>query len=57
LRYKKIDTFILSDHKGLRLDFNNNKSDKNPTYSWKQNNNILNDVLVREERRKKLEPL
>jgi hypothetical protein len=33
------------------LDFNKNKNRK-PTYSWKLNNSLLNDNLVREEIKK-----
>ena len=48
-RYKKIDIIlgILSDHHGLRLDFNN-RNKVMPT-SWKLNNSLVNDHLVREE--------
>jgi hypothetical protein len=50
-RYKKIDIipWILSDHDRLRLVFNNNKNNGNPTYTWKLNNSLLNDNLVQEE--------
>ena len=40
---------ILSDHHGLRLIFNNNINNKKPTFTWKQNNTLLNDSLVKEE--------
>jgi len=40
---------ILSDHHQLRLDFNNNKTTEN---SWKLNNSLLNDNVVREEIKK-----
>ena len=44
-RYKKIEIIpcILSDHHRLRLDFNNNKNNRKPTYSWKLNNSLLSD--------------
>jgi exonuclease III len=50
-RYKKIEIipFILSDHHGLRLVFNNNKDSRKPTYTWKLNNTLLNDNLVKEK--------
>jgi hypothetical protein len=40
---------ILSDHHGLRLVFDNNKSNRKSTYTWKLNNSLLNDNLSREE--------
>jgi hypothetical protein len=36
----------------LRLDFNNNQNNRKPIYSWKLNNSLLNDNLVREEIKK-----
>jgi hypothetical protein len=53
-RWKKfqISPFILSDHHGLRLVFNNNKNNRKPKYSWKLNNYLLDDNLVREEIKK-----
>ena len=55
-RYKKIKIIpcILSDHHGLRLVFNNSKNYRRPTYTWKQNNFLLNDSLVREEIKKEI---
>jgi hypothetical protein len=52
-RYKKIETTtcILSDHHGLRLDFNN-RNNRKLTYSWKLKSFLLNDHLVREEIKK-----
>ena len=44
----------LSDHQGLRLVFNNNRNKRKSTYSWKQNNTLLNDHLVREEIKKEI---
>jgi exonuclease III len=53
-RYKKIEIIscILSDHHALRLVFNSNINNKKPTYTWKLNNALLNDNLVREEIKK-----
>jgi hypothetical protein len=53
-RYKKIEIIlcILSDHHGLSLVYNNSKNNKKPTYTWKLNNPLLNDNLVREEIKK-----
>ena len=50
-RYKKIKIIscILSYHNGLRLVFNRNKNNRKPTYTWKLNNALLNDNLVKEE--------
>ena len=49
-RYKNIEIvpYILSDHHGLRLIFNNNINNKKPTFMWKLNNTLLNDTLVKE---------
>jgi hypothetical protein len=45
-RYKEIETMhcILSDHHGLKLDFNNNINNRKPTHSWKLTNSLLNDL-------------
>ncbi|KAL6033563.1 hypothetical protein STEG23_007502 [Scotinomys teguina] len=50
-RYKKIGTTscILSDHYGLKLDFNNIKNYRKPTVSWKLNNAQLKHQWVKEE--------
>jgi hypothetical protein len=45
---------IISDHHGLKLDFNNNRNPRKPTYSWKRNNSLLNDLWVKEGIGKKL---
>ena len=49
-RYKNIEIVpcILSDHHGLRLIFNNNINNGKLTYTWKLNNTLLNDTLVKE---------
>jgi exonuclease III len=48
-RYKKIEIIpcLLSDHYGLKLVFNRNKTSKKPTYTWNLNNGLLNDSLVK----------
>ena len=49
--YKRIEIIpcILSDPHSLRLFFNNNINNRNPTYTWKLSNTLLNDNLVKEE--------
>ncbi|KAL6071572.1 hypothetical protein STEG23_024543, partial [Scotinomys teguina] len=55
-RYKKIGTTscVLSDHYGLKLDFNNNKNYRKPTISWKLNNAQLKHQWVKEEIKKEI---
>jgi hypothetical protein len=57
-RYKNIEIVpcILSDHHGLRLTFNNNINNNNgkPTFTWKLNNTLLNDTLVKEGIKKEI---
>ncbi|KAL6030382.1 hypothetical protein STEG23_024292 [Scotinomys teguina] len=55
-RYKKFATTscILSDHHGLKLDFNNNKYYRKPTNSWKLNNGQLKHQWVKEEIKKEI---
>ncbi|KAL6093658.1 hypothetical protein STEG23_011038 [Scotinomys teguina] len=55
-RYKKIETTscILSDHYGLKLDFNNIKNYGKPTVSWKLNNAQLKHQWVKEEIKKEI---
>jgi hypothetical protein len=55
-RYKNIEIVpcILSDHCGLRLIFNNNIDNRKPTLTWKLNNTLLNDNLVKEEIKKEI---
>jgi hypothetical protein len=44
----KIIPGILSDHHRLRLFFNNNRNNGKSKYTWKLNNILLNDNLVKE---------
>jgi hypothetical protein len=55
-RYKNIEIFpcILSDHHGLRLIFNNSINKRKPTFTWKLNNTLFNDTLVKEEIKKEI---
>ena len=55
-RYKKIEIIpcLLSDHYGVRVVFNSNKNNRKPTYTWKLNNTLLNDTLVKEEIKKEI---
>lgn len=50
-RYKKFEiaSCILSDHHGLKLDFNKNRKKRKPTYVWKWNNSVLNVHWAREK--------
>ena len=45
-RYKNIEIVpcILSDHHGLRLNFNDNINNGKPTFTWKLNNTLLKDT-------------
>ena len=54
IRNEKVIPRILSDHHRLRLIFNNNIQNRKPTFTWKLNNTLLNDSLVKDEIRKKL---
>jgi hypothetical protein len=55
-RYKNIEIIscILSDHHRLRLIFNNSINNRKPTYTWKLNNTLLSDNLVKEEIKKEI---
>jgi hypothetical protein len=55
-RYKKseITPCTLSDLYRLRLVFNTNKNNRKHTYTWKLNNALLNDNLVKEEVKKEI---
>jgi hypothetical protein len=50
-RYQKIEITpcTLSDHHGLRLVLNANENNGKHKYTWKLNNALLNDNLVKEE--------
>jgi hypothetical protein len=49
-RYKNIEIVpcILSDHHVLRLILNNSINNRRPTFTWKLNNTLLNDTLIKE---------
>ena len=55
-RYKKIlvTTCVLSDHHGLKLEFNNNAPPRKSTNSWKLNSQLLNHPRVKEEIKKEI---
>jgi hypothetical protein len=55
-RYKNIEISpcIQSDHHRLRLMVNNNINNKMPTFTWKLNNTLLNDSLVKDEVKKEI---
>ena len=55
-RYKKTEIIpcILSEHHGLRLALTINKNNGKPTNTWKLNNALLNDNLVKEEIKKEI---
>jgi hypothetical protein len=48
-KYKKIEIIpcIQPDHHRLRLIFNYTINNRKPTYTWKLNNTLLNDNLVK----------
>jgi len=56
--YRNIEIIpcILSDHHGLKPVFNNNKG-RTPTYTWKLNNALFNDDLVKEEIKKEIKDI
>ena len=55
-RYKNIEIIpcILSDHHRLRLIFSNNINNRKPTYTWKLNNTLLKNNLVKEGIKKEI---
>jgi hypothetical protein len=55
-RHKKVEIIpcLLSDHYRLRLVFNSNKNNRKPTYTWKLNNFLVSDNLVKEEVKKEI---
>jgi hypothetical protein len=56
-RYKNIEIipYTLSVHDGLRLIFNNSINNRKPTFTWKLNNTLLNDTLVKDEIKKEVD--
>ena len=55
-RYKDIEithSILLTQH-GLMLDFNNNRNNREPTYSWKLKNFLLNANWIMEEIKKEM---
>jgi len=54
-RYRKTEIIpcILGEQHGLKLVFNNN-TERTPTHTWKMNNALLNDNLVKEEIKKEI---
>ena len=53
-KYIEITPCILSDHHRLRLIFNNNINNTKPTFTWKLNNILLSDTLIKEEIKKEI---
>ena len=55
-RFKNIEIVpcILSDHHALRLIFNNKINNRKPTFTWKLNNTLLNDILFKEGIKKEM---
>jgi exonuclease III len=55
-RYKNMEIVpcILSYHHELRQIFNNNINKRKPTFTWKLNNTLLNDTLVKEGIKKEI---
>ena len=49
-----VTTCVLSDHHGIKLEFNNNTNPRKPTNSWKLNSQLLNHPWVKEEIKKKI---
>jgi hypothetical protein len=47
-------TEIIPDPYRLRLVFNSNRNNRKPTYTWKLNNALLSDNLVKEEVKKEI---
>jgi hypothetical protein len=58
-RKKNIETIpcILSDHHKLRLTFSNNINNRNPTYTWKMHDTLLNDNLIKVEIKKEIKDI
>ena len=51
---KLVTTCVLSDHHGLKLEFNHNATPREPTNSWKLKNQLLNHPCVKEEIKKEI---
>jgi hypothetical protein len=47
----------LSDHHGLKLEFDNNNKSRKPMNSWLLSNSLLNDYWVKAERKKEIKGL
>jgi hypothetical protein len=45
----EIIPYILSDHHGLRLIFDNNTNNRKYTYTWKLKNTLLNVKFIKEK--------
>ena len=45
---------VLSDHHGVKLEFNNNTTNRKPTNSWKLNSQLLIHSWVKEEIKKEI---
>jgi hypothetical protein len=50
----EISPSFLSDNHRLKLIFNNSTNNRKPKFTWKLNNNLLNDNLVKEEIKKEI---
>ena len=44
-----VTTCVLSNHHGIKVEFNNNSTQREPANSWKLNSQLLNHPQVREE--------
>jgi hypothetical protein len=55
-RYKKTEIILctLSDHHEIKLVLNSNKTNRIHIYTWKLNNALLSDNLVKEEIKKEI---
>jgi hypothetical protein len=55
-RYKKFEIIpcTLSNHHRLRLVLNTNKNNRKCTHTWKLNNVLLNDNMIKEEIKKEI---
>jgi hypothetical protein len=55
-QYKNIEIipYVLTDQQVLMLIFNNTINNRKPIFTWKLNNTLLNDSLVKEEIKKEI---